>query len=176
MRHVSTAGESGDLIWTHATDSATEANYGQWNLNLAAAGRYTVEVYTAASFAQSTQAKYLVHANGADAEKLIDQTASDGWQTLGDFDFAAGDQQFIHLGDNTGETPASNTQLVFDAVRLTPASSGSGSGSGGSDGSNYAGSGSDPGTQPSGCNAGGSGSGLGLVLGLGVVALRRRRR
>ncbi|MEP6864138.1 MAG: GH25 family lysozyme [Deltaproteobacteria bacterium] len=172
MRHVTTAGDNGDLVWTHTTDDATEANYGQWNLNFAVAGRYKVEVYTAAAFAQSTKAKYIVH-GVADASVLIDQTASDGWQTLGDYDFAAGDQQWIHLSDNTGEPLASNTQMVFDAVRLTPADMpGDGSGSG-SDGSGAGGDGSTMGSDHSGCNAGGS-SGLGIALAL--VGLARRRR
>jgi lysozyme len=176
MRHVTTAGDNGDLVWTHTTEDATEANYGQWNLNFAVAGRYKVEVYTAAAFAQSTKAKYVVH-GVADASVLIDQTASDGWQTLGDFDFAAGDQQWVHLGDNTGEPLAGNTQMVFDAVRLTPADMpGDGSGSG-SDGTGGGGGddGSTMGSDHSGCNAGGNG-GLGIAGALlGFVALRRRR-
>jgi GH25 family lysozyme M1 (1,4-beta-N-acetylmuramidase) len=174
MRHVTTAGDDGDLIWTHTTEDATEANYGQWNLNFAAAGKYNVEVYTAAAFAQSTKAKYVVH-GVADASVVIDQTASDGWQTLGDFDFKAGGDQWIHLSDNTGEPLAGNTQLVFDAVRLTPAdaSDGSGSGSDGTGDGGDGGDGSAMGTDHSGCNAGGS-SGLGIALAL--VGLVRRRR
>ena len=49
----------------------------------------------------------------------IDQTAVDGFQSLGEFDFAAGGGQLIHLGDNTGEAGSLNVQLVFDNVRLT---------------------------------------------------------
>ncbi len=172
MRHVSTAGEGGDLIWTHTTDSATEANYGQWNLFLSEAGRYKVEAYTSAAFAQSTQASYVIHAGATDLTQVLDQTAADGWQTLGEFDFAAGADQWIHLGDNTGEPGAGNIQLVFDAVRSTR----TGDPGSGSDGSNYAGPGGDVGSQRSGCNAGGSGSGLAVVFGLGAVVLRRRRR
>jgi uncharacterized protein (TIGR03382 family) len=178
MRQVSTAGDEGDLIWTHTTDSATEANYGQWNLNFAAAGKYKVEVYTAAAFAQSKQAKYVVH-GVAETTAMIDQTAADGWQTLGDYDFAAGDQQWIHLSDNTGEPGTGNTQLVFDAVRLTPSDmSGDGSGSGsGSDGTGGDGGGDDGstmGSAHSGCNAGGASGGLGIALAL--LGLVRRRR
>ncbi|MEO6774650.1 MAG: GH25 family lysozyme [Kofleriaceae bacterium] len=175
MREVSTAGDDGDLIWTHTTDLATEENFGQWDLFFAAAGHYQVEVYTAAAFAQSTQAKYVIH-GVAETTQTIDQTAVDGWQTLGAFDFAAGGHQWIHLGDNTGEPGAGNTQLVFDAVRVTPTDPGDGSGSGGGQ----------PGDAPtmtsdhSGCNAGGNAGGLGGGLGLGLVGLvgivRRRRR
>jgi lysozyme len=179
MRHVSTAGDEGDLIWTHTTSDATEANYGQWNLNFAAAGHYKVEVYTAAAFAQSKQAKYIVHTGASETTATIDQSAADGWQTLGDYDFKAGADQWIHLSDNTGEPVANNTQLVFDAVRLTPADAGgTGSGSDGTgDGSN-GGTGSDGstmGSDHSGCNAGGS-SGLGIALALVGLVLRPRKR
>ena len=71
-----------------------------------------------------------MHAGGADTSVTLDQTAADGWQTLGEFDFAAGGDQCIHLADNTGEPLAGNVQLVFDAVRLTRiVDDGTGSGS-----------------------------------------------
>ena len=175
MRHVLTAGEDGDLVWTHTTDDAAEANFGQWNLDFDEAGTYKLEVYTDAAFAQSKAAKYLVHTADGDMETTIDQSASDGWQTLGNYTFAAGGDQYLHLADNTGEPVANNVQLVFDAARLTRVTDGgdgSGSGSGSGDGS---GSGSDDGSgKNSGCAVGGNGLGLGLVLAL--VGLRRRRR
>lgn len=165
MRHVATAGEAGDLIWTHTTEDTVEGNYGQWNLDLAEAGRYRIEVYTAAPYAQSKQARYTVHAAGGDKDFTIDQSAVDGWQTLGEVELAAGPDQYVHLSDNTGEVLAQNVQLVFDAVRLTRVVP------------------EDPGTEPGdepgedgGCNAGGS-SGLGgLALVLGALVGRRRRR
>jgi len=119
LRRVATSGDGGDLIWTHATPSANEANFARWNLFLAEAGRYRVEVYTAHAYATSTRAAYVVQAAGRPTSFVIDQAAADGWHTLGDVDFAAGGRQWIHLADNTGEPVAANAQLVFDAVRLT---------------------------------------------------------
>jgi GH25 family lysozyme M1 (1,4-beta-N-acetylmuramidase) len=174
MRHVTGTGTNNDLYWTHATSDATEANYGDWALYFATAGKYKVEVSTAAAYAQSKQAKYVVHAGTASHSVTLDQTAVDGWQTLGEFTFAAGGHQAIHLGDNTGEAAASNVQVVFDAVRVTPVDvTGGGSGSG---------SGSDMGTDPTdpmsgqhaGCSA--SGGGLGFALLAMFVGVRRRRR
>ena len=118
MRHASDAGEAGGLVWTHTTQAADEASYGQWNLDLAVAGTYRVEVYTAAPYATSHAAEYQIQASGALQRVAIDQAAVDGWQSLGDVAFAAGGDQWINLGDNTGE--ATQQQLVFDAVRLTP--------------------------------------------------------
>jgi GH25 family lysozyme M1 (1,4-beta-N-acetylmuramidase) len=119
LRHVTSGGEQGDLLWTHATASAAEANFAQWNLDFVEAGRYRVEAYTATAFAQSHRATYAVTASGATTHVMLDQSAVDGWQTLGDFDFASGGAQSVHLGDNTGEAAADNLQLTFDAVRLT---------------------------------------------------------
>ena len=173
MRHVTDAGEDGELYWTHTTSNATEANFGQWDLFLVAAGKYHIEVDTPAKYAQSKMAKYVVHAKTGDQNVTIDQTAVDGWQALGDFDLAAGGHQWIHAGDNTGEPGAGNIQLVFDAVRLTPLDGGMGSGSGSDMGS---GSGSDPvagsGQNTRGaCDAGGSST---LLVLLALFGLRRR--
>ncbi len=168
MREVATAGEDGDLLWTHATYDAAEANYADWQLAVAAPGRYEVEVYTAAPWATSKRADYQVTASGQMTSVTIDQTAVDGWQSLGAFDFTAGSGEGVHLGDNTGEDLAANVQLVFDAVRITALEAGSDMM--GSDRSN-------PGTTGSagtGCAAAGS-TGGGLALGL-LALVRRRKR
>jgi len=173
LRTVADAGEGGDLIWTHTTDAAQEANNATWSLNFAEAGKYKVEVYTAASYAQSKHATYTVTGNGATQDIVVDQSAADGWQSLGELDFAAGGMQSIHLGDNTGEATSLNVQLVFDAVRLTRVDDGGGDGSGSGSGSNDGG-GDDTGHHGGGCAAGGgAGGGIALAL-LGLV--RRRRR
>ena len=119
LRRPVDAGEGGDLVWTHTTDKAVEVNFGEWALDVAEAGRYRIEVSTPIAYAESRQAKYRVRANGSENNFLIDQPAVDGWQTLGEFELAAGGDQYVHLGDNTGEPGSSNTQLVFDAVRIT---------------------------------------------------------
>src|SRR6185503_14089769 len=107
------------LKWTHTTDSPAPSNYGQWTLHFAEAGRYRVEAFTQAPFAQSKQAVYLVKHGAEETAADVDQTATDGWQTLGEFEFAAGGNQSIRVNDNTGEPNETNTQLVFDAVQLT---------------------------------------------------------
>jgi MYXO-CTERM domain-containing protein len=166
MRHVTDAGDISGLYWTHTTTAASEANYGQWNLDFAAAGTYHVEAYTAAAYATSHAADYLVQAAGAQQSITIDQTAADGWQPLGDIAFAAGGNQWINLGDNTGEP--TQQQLVFDAIRFTPLDTGTGSGDGSGSGAHT------PGDESSGCsttNPGGAG-----LLALAMLGLVRRRR
>lgn len=109
------------LIWTHTTDAAAVDNHGIWDLTFDAAGRYLVEVHTDADFAQAQQAAYrITHADTTDVVTL-DQSASDGWRSLGEHEFAAGGGQSLRLDDNTGEPFSLRRQIVFDAIRLTRA-------------------------------------------------------
>src|SRR6185312_5245503 len=60
MRHVTDSGYDDTLYWTHTTQATDQANYGEWDLDFAAAGTYHVEAYTAAAYAQSRAAEYRV--------------------------------------------------------------------------------------------------------------------
>ena len=98
----------------------------------------------------------------------IDQSASDGWQSLGEFQFADGGHQWVHLADNTGEPVAGNVQIVFDAVRVTRLD---GSGPGSDQGSAV----DDPMKHGGGCNAGGGASvSWALWMAASCAAFRRR--
>lgn len=164
LRRVTSRGERGDLVWTHATASSGEANFATWSLYFEAAGRYRLDAYTAHAYAQSKQATYLVDAAGTTISTTIDQSATDGWQSLGEFDFAAGGGQSVHLADNTGEAGANDVQLVFDAIRISP--------TGGATPAPQPDQGDDD-PQRAGCSAGGSSS---PWLALAAFAVRRRRR
>lgn len=159
-----TQGWDGDSDWTMTTDLEAEANYGIWRLEMAAAGTYRLEVHMdGGRFGKSRQARYLVLHDGAADEVVLDQSAApDDFVELGVFDFAAGGDQHVMLGDNTGEGGAAETSLLFDAVRVTPAEEGS---SGGFIG---------------GCRAGGrSGGPAALLLTIALLACARtagRRR
>ena len=172
------AGYGSKLKWTHTTDSATPSNYGVWTLHFAEAGRYRVEAFTQAPFAESKQAVYQVKHAGEEAAAEIDQTGTDGWTTLGEFEFAAGGGQSIRVDDNTGEANETNTQLVFDAIQLTRLdgkdedSDVDPEGDGGTDtDDDDAGSG-----MISACSAGGTaGAPAALLLLVSLVGMRRRR-
>jgi lysozyme len=117
LRIVEGQGVGDRLVWTRTTGSPRPGNFAQWTLSFAEAGTYRVEVSTPAAFAQSTAARYEVRAAGAMHSLVLDQSAADGWQTLGELAFARGGDQHIELDDNTGE--ADGAQLVFDAIRIT---------------------------------------------------------
>jgi len=98
----------------------------------------------------------------------LDQSSADGFQVLGEFAFDAGaNDQSIRVNDNTGEPNSTNTQLVFDAVRLTR----TGLPMPGGDGGNPP---PDDPISNGGCSAGGAAAGWPLVL--LALGLRRRRR
>jgi hypothetical protein len=146
------------------TDLEMEANYGIWRLEMAEGGLYRVEVHMdGGRFGKSQKARYLVAHAGATDEVVIDQSASpDDFVLLGDFDFAAGGEQNLMLGDNTGEGGDAEKSLLFDAVRVTPEEDEAG-------GSGLLG----------GCSAAGGGSGgacLVLVVFVGLLSASRRRR
>ena len=118
-------GEGGASLYTYATDDATADNHATWQLQLETAGKYRVEVFTdGGELGQTKQAKYVVMHAGGTAEVVIDQSALAGYQSLGTFDFAAGEPFSVYLGDNTGEPYDANAKIgiLFDAVRVVPAS------------------------------------------------------
>lgn len=119
IRHVSGAGFANSLQWTHTTALAAPSNYGDWALTFDQSGLYRLEAYTAAPYAQSTKAVYVVQHAGTTDSFQIDQTAVDGWSLLGDVPFAAGGDQSVRVNDNTGEPGSANVQLAFDALRVT---------------------------------------------------------
>ncbi|MCA9580173.1 MAG: hypothetical protein KC416_00175 [Myxococcales bacterium] len=114
------AGHGGSLRWTYTTDKAEAANFCAWNLDFDASGRYKLEVHTPAPYSQSKQAAYEVGHDGEVSERKIDQGLVDGWISLGEFRFAVGPDQYVFLGDNTGEHNDRKVQLVCDALRVTP--------------------------------------------------------
>ncbi|MBC8068043.1 MAG: hypothetical protein IAG13_06900 [Deltaproteobacteria bacterium] len=112
-------GEGGSLVWTHATDLDQAYNYARWQLHFLEAGRYELEVHVQQPFGESKQAAYQVRYAGGEQTVMIDQSASDGWVSLGEFAFDAAADHTVQLGDNTGEADALEVQLVFDALRVT---------------------------------------------------------
>lgn len=171
------AGYGSALKWTHTTDSDSASNYGRWDLHLEEGGRYRVEAFTQAPFAESKRAVYQIRHAGQETAAEIDQTAVDGWATLGELEFAAGGAQSIRLDDNTGEPNESNTQLVFDAVRLTrlDGKDGDGDADGDQDGDGD-GDEDGPGGMSSACAAGGGAGGPAALLFLVLVLAARRKQ
>ncbi|MBK6516102.1 MAG: hypothetical protein IPG04_18885 [Polyangiaceae bacterium] len=127
---VGMGGESNLHVWTGTTDLDEAVNFAQWSLAFDEAGEYLLEV--SVTHGTAAQAAYTIdHAGGTDAV-VLDQSGGSGFVELGTFQFAAGGDQRVFIGDNTGE--ADDRRLVVDALRLTRLDLGEGGGAAGSGG------------------------------------------
>jgi hypothetical protein len=107
--------------WTGTTAAAAAANFGRWIIKAGRATRYHVDVYLdGGTTGTSTTAKYTVVHGGVTETVMVDQTSATGFVTIGEFDFAGTGDEYIELGDNTGEAGSLDRQLMFDAVRVLP--------------------------------------------------------
>ncbi len=197
-------GEGGSLVWTNATSNAVPSNHAQWELYFEESGLYDVQVHIVQPFGETTMAAYQVrHAAGEDTV-MLDQSANDGWVSLGEFMFDTATPQSLALADNTGEPVEGELSIVFDAVQLvrldgddgttgaSVGSSGAADSSGGSPETSSTGDApggsseddSGPALPPqegesSGCGCrtqeGGAGWLFGMIGGLSLLRRRRRR-
>jgi len=191
------------LYWTNAWEADDPSNWAWWQLTLAEAGLYRVDVHVDPTYGVGDNVAYEVRAAGVDNTVILDQSAASGWRTLGDFTFAAGGDQWVALSDATGDA-STNEHITADAIRLTrldlpddPADTAADSGAPDSAGDtagdttgDTAGdttgdtAGAEPSTAgpgalvplPQGCSCGGGGAGATLVVLVAVGAGRRRRR
>jgi uncharacterized protein (TIGR03382 family) len=143
--------------WTGTTSAAAPANFGRWIIK-GVSGLYPVDVHLdGGDMGKATKAIYKIVHGGMTDTVMVDQTSASGWVNLGEFEFSGTGEEYVQLGDNTGE----DTQLLFDAIRvLAPDDGGGDDGMGGC------------------CDASGRGGPTGLsgaVL-VGVLLRRRRRR
>ena len=110
----------GTRLWTLSAAAPMADNYGLWRLSVTTAGTFHVCAYVkplAGTAAEVERASYQVRHAGATSRQRIDQSGADGWTLVGTYDFGASDNQWIRLGDNTGET---GKRIVFDAVAMVP--------------------------------------------------------
>ncbi|MCA9538790.1 MAG: D-alanyl-D-alanine carboxypeptidase family protein [Myxococcales bacterium] len=118
-RTVTGQGQGGSLMWTNAFSSADPANWARWTLDLAEAGDYEVEVRTGGEFGVFARTRYAVRHDGESTPIQVDQSAVDGWQSIGIFTFAAGADQSVDLFDNAAGNVPADQHILADAVRLT---------------------------------------------------------
>jgi len=110
-------GYRGHLYWTW--NSRTQLyNWAKWFPHITSPGNWEVFVYIPNRYHGSKSAKYVIHHNGTQDVKVINQNIyNNQWVSLGTYYFAGGPNEYVFLGDNTGETYA--TRFVgFDAVKF----------------------------------------------------------
>ena len=118
-RYVLDEGHDGDLHWTYGWDGGL-SNWAQWHVELEQAGTYRVEVNTVSQYAESQNVRYRIRHNGVEEDVRVDVSGASRWVTLGNFEFAAGDDQWVAVHDDTGEQSSQQREVIADAIRLSP--------------------------------------------------------
>jgi MYXO-CTERM domain-containing protein len=117
-RTEATTGEGGSLHWTNATAGDVPYNWAWWRLELEQAGRYDVQAKIDPVFGVFGDTRYLVRANGVDTELRLDQGAASGWVSLGEFELAAGGDQWVAVWDDSNATIGTDPHITADAIQL----------------------------------------------------------
>ena len=106
------------------TQDNADPDYAQgifWQLTFDQAGKYRVWAWVPALGDPSSGASYKVQHAGTSDKVLVDQSqVSDDWMELGSFDFAAGADQWVRLGDNYVNAGDNGKQIGIDALRVAP--------------------------------------------------------
>lgn len=115
--YARSTGYRGHLYWTW--NSRTRLyNWGKWFPYVNTAGNWEVSVYIPSRYHGSKSARYVIHHNGVQNTCVVNQNIYyDKWVSLGTYYFAGGSNEYVFLGDATGETYG--TRFVgFDAVKF----------------------------------------------------------
>ncbi len=112
-------GEQGQLFWTNAFNASEPDNWARWNIHLSEAGEYRVEVSVSQEYGLCTDTPYLIKHDGQESRLSHDQSASEYWQELGVFTFAAGGDQHVDVYDNIPGWSQMGQHITADAIRLT---------------------------------------------------------
>ena len=109
-------GYASHMFWTW-NGSTQLYNWGKWIPSLPGAGNYEVYAYIPSRYAGTSSARYRIFHSGQRHDKIVSQTRYyNQWVSLGTYYFAAAGDEYVFLGDNTGERYA--TRFVgFDAMK-----------------------------------------------------------
>lgn len=105
------------LYWAWNSDREAQ-NWAKWIPHVAAPGEYEVFAYIPERFSGATKARYVVALNGQQFSRVVDQSLYPGqWVSLGSYRFKGGPDEYVYLGNDTGEAYATR-YVGFDAVML----------------------------------------------------------
>jgi hypothetical protein len=103
-RTATDAAHAGSLIFTTAKEGTTPVSWAMWRVLLASAGRYEVSVFVDPAYARFDAARYKVFSDGEIHPLRVDQSAADGWTSLGVYDFGGGTSQYVRVSDVSADT------------------------------------------------------------------------
>lgn len=108
-------------FWYCKNEANTTQWWGKWTPPSLAPGSYEVKVNVPSRKSDTCGAKYEVHHNGQVSTVPLCQNNyfNDAWPSLGVFVFAGGGNEYVFLGDGTGES-AYTKYVAWDAVAFYP--------------------------------------------------------
>jgi hypothetical protein len=111
-------GYGGDLRWTYAWDE-DRSNWARWQIELDVPGQYEISAWLVDGYASSTRAPYTIRHGGRETTVVQDLTGRSGWTRLGTVEFAADGDEWVALGDDSGESFELRRRVMVDALLLT---------------------------------------------------------
>jgi len=103
--------------WYTGTEVSSDISYVTWTPNITTAGNYELFAYIpGGAGCTAVSAKYKVYSLNGVSNVIIDQTQNNAqWVSLGIFSFAAGQTDYVYLGDAAG---VSGQNIAFDAMKF----------------------------------------------------------
>ncbi len=129
LRSLEDIGYQKHLIWSNSEVSVGSAatSTGTYNLIFAEAGAYELLVYIPIGkspiSAKSGKAigdgvQYAVKYGASISELTINQSSATGWFSLGSFEFAVGDNQYVMVKDAVTDESYCDKTFIMDAIKL----------------------------------------------------------
>ena len=116
-------GSAGKATWTFAINNDVDVNFMRWRFVFESRGQYELSAFLDGGvFGRSQQSRYNINLQGNATTVIIDQSISRGFTALSFLDVEAGDVLEVSLGDNTGEALDTQTEILFDALKLVATS------------------------------------------------------
>jgi hypothetical protein len=116
-QYESSIGYRGHTYYTYNLATGL-SNSGRWIPGLPSAGKYEVFVFVPRRNANTHSARYRIYHAGQRTDRVINQAIYyDQWVSLGTYWFAASGNEYVFLGDATGE-PIISRRIALDAVKF----------------------------------------------------------
>jgi hypothetical protein len=106
----------GHMFYTNVNRGSID-NWGRWNHEILADGKFKIYVFIPRNYATATEAKYQVFINGELVRiyTVNQDSTKDQWVWLDDFNLKAGDKIQVLLGDYTGEPEG---LVAYDTIKI----------------------------------------------------------
>lgn len=118
-RLIEDAGSGSALLWTNAFESDAPSNWARWNLVMEESGDYQIDVYVDPAWGVHRQTRYLVAHAAGETEVMVDQSAQQGWVSLGKFALSPDAPMWVDVYDHVAGPVEADQHIAVDAVRLT---------------------------------------------------------